>query len=36
VIDKAAGTVKSRLHRAGRRLRVLIEKEYPDLRLSDD
>jgi len=36
VIDKAPGTVKSRLHRAGRRLRALIEAEYPDLRTEDD
>ena len=36
VIDKAPGTVKSRLHRAGRRLRHLIEAEYPDLRTEDD
>ena len=36
VIDRAPGTVKSRLHRAGRRLRAVIEKEYPHLRLPDD
>jgi RNA polymerase sigma-70 factor (ECF subfamily) len=30
-IDKPAGTVKSRLHRAGKRLRDLIEREYPQL-----
>ena len=35
-IGKPAGTVKSRLHRAGRRLRDLIEKEYSHLRLPDD
>jgi RNA polymerase sigma-70 factor (ECF subfamily) len=35
-IGKPAGTVKSRLHRAGRRLRDLIEKEYPHLRWPDD
>ena len=31
-IGKPPGTVKSRLHRAGRRLRELIEKKYPELR----
>jgi RNA polymerase sigma-70 factor (ECF subfamily) len=36
VIDRAPGTVKSRLHRAGRRLRDVIEKDYPQLRTSDD
>jgi RNA polymerase sigma-70 factor (ECF subfamily) len=36
VIDKAPGTVKSRLHRAGRRLREVIEKDYPHLRMLDD
>ena len=36
VIDKAPGTVKSRLHRAGRRLRAVIETEYSHLRLPDD
>ena len=36
VIGKAPGTVKSRLHRAGRRLRAVIEKEYPHLRMPDD
>ena len=36
VIDKAPGTVKSRLHRAGRRLRDIIEKQYPHLRMTDD
>jgi len=35
-IGKAPGTVKSRLHRAGRRLRAVIEKEYPHLRMPDD
>ena len=30
-IGKPAGTVKSRLHRASRRLRELVEKEYPEL-----
>lgn len=32
VIGKPAGTVKSRLHRAGRRLRAVIEARYPELR----
>lgn len=32
VINRSRGTVKSRLHRAGRRLRELIEREFPDLR----
>jgi RNA polymerase sigma-70 factor (ECF subfamily) len=36
VIDKAPGTVKSRLNRASRRLRELIEREYPELRYDDD
>jgi RNA polymerase sigma-70 factor (ECF subfamily) len=36
VIDRAPGTVKSRLHRAGRRLRDVIEKDYPHLRTPDD
>jgi RNA polymerase sigma-70 factor (ECF subfamily) len=36
VIGKAPGTVKSRLHRAGQRLRELIEQDYPHLRTSDD
>ncbi len=36
VIDRAPGTVKSRLYRAGRRLRDVIEKEYPHLRMPDD
>ena len=36
VIGKAPGTVKSRLHRAGRRLRGVIENEYPQLRMPDD
>ncbi len=30
-IDRPAGTVKSRLHRALRRLRHVIESQYPDL-----
>jgi len=30
-IGKPAGTVKSRLHRAGRRLRDLVEAKYPEL-----
>jgi RNA polymerase sigma-70 factor (ECF subfamily) len=33
VIGKAPGTVKSRLHRAGRRLRDVIERDFPQLRL---
>ena len=32
-IGKAPGTVKSRLHRAGQRLRHVIELDYPELRL---
>lgn len=32
VIGKAPGTVKSRLHRAGGRLRTVIEARYPGLR----
>ena len=36
IIERPHGTVKSRLHRAGRRLRDLIEKEYPHLRWRDD
>lgn len=32
VIGKAPGTVKSRLHRAGGRLRTVIETRYPSLR----
>ena len=36
VIDRPAGTVKSRLHRAGRRLRAVIERDYPHLRSPDD
>ena len=32
VMDRPAGTVKSRLHRASRRLRELIEANYPELR----
>jgi RNA polymerase sigma-70 factor (ECF subfamily) len=35
VIDKAPGTVKSRLHRAGARLRTVIETAYPHLRSPD-
>jgi RNA polymerase sigma factor (sigma-70 family) len=35
VIERPAGTVKSRLHRAGRRLKTIIETEYPHLRLPD-
>lgn len=31
VIGKPAGTVKSRLHRAGRRLRAVVEEKYPQL-----
>ena len=31
-LDAPAGTVKSRLHRASRRLRDVIEHRYPDLR----
>jgi RNA polymerase sigma-70 factor (ECF subfamily) len=34
-IDAPAGTVKSRLHRAGKRLRDVIERKYPDLRERD-
>jgi RNA polymerase sigma-70 factor (ECF subfamily) len=36
VIERPAGTVKSRLHRAGRRLRAVIERDYPHLRWPDD
>jgi RNA polymerase sigma-70 factor (ECF subfamily) len=36
VIDKAPGTVKSRLSRASARLREVIEREYPELRDGDD
>jgi RNA polymerase sigma-70 factor (ECF subfamily) len=36
VIERAPGTVKSRLHRAGRRLKTIIETDYPHLRLPDD
>jgi RNA polymerase sigma-70 factor (ECF subfamily) len=32
IIGKAPGTVKSRLHRAGRRLRDVIERDFPELR----
>jgi RNA polymerase sigma-70 factor (ECF subfamily) len=35
-IGKPAGTVKSRLHRAGQRLRAVIEQKYPQLRERDD
>ncbi len=31
VVGTAPGTVKSRLHRAGKRLKELIEREYPQL-----
>lgn len=31
-IGKPPGTVKSRLHRAGRRLRHVIESNYPELK----
>jgi RNA polymerase sigma-70 factor (ECF subfamily) len=31
-IGRPAGTVKSRLHRAGQRLRAVIERKYPELR----
>ena len=33
IIGKAPGTVKSRLHRAGQRLRHVIERDYPQLRM---
>jgi RNA polymerase sigma factor (sigma-70 family) len=36
VIDKAPGTVKSRLSRASGRLRDVIERDYPHLRYGDD
>jgi RNA polymerase sigma factor (sigma-70 family) len=36
VIDKAPGTVKSRLSRASGRLRAVIERDYPHLRYADD
>jgi RNA polymerase sigma-70 factor (ECF subfamily) len=36
VIGRPAGTVKSRLHRAGRRLREIIETDYPELRDAND
>jgi RNA polymerase sigma-70 factor (ECF subfamily) len=36
VIDKAPGTVKSRLSRASSRLRSVIERDYPHLRYGDD
>ena len=35
-IGRPAGTVKSRLHRAGRRLREVIEQRYPQLRETAD
>lgn len=35
VIGKAPGTVKSRLSRAGGRLRTIIERDYPSLRPED-
>jgi RNA polymerase sigma factor (sigma-70 family) len=35
-LNKPAGTVKSRLHRAGKRLREIIERDYPELRDADD
>lgn len=35
-IGRPAGTVKSRLHRAGKRLREVIERRYPDLREHGD
>ena len=35
VIDRPAGTVKSRLHRASARLREVIEREFPELREND-
>jgi RNA polymerase sigma-70 factor (ECF subfamily) len=35
-IGRPAGTVKSRLHRASQRLRVIIETKYPDLREPSD
>ena len=34
-IGKAPGTVKSRLSRAGRRLREIVERDYPSLRPED-
>ena len=34
-IGKAPGTVKSRLFRAGRRLREIVERDYPSLRPED-
>jgi RNA polymerase sigma-70 factor (ECF subfamily) len=36
VIGRQPGTVKSRLHRASRRLLRLIEAEYPELRVRND
>lgn len=35
-LNKPAGTVKSRLFRASRRLRQIIERDYPELRDADD
>jgi len=35
-IDRPAGTVKSRLHRASQHLRRVIEREYPELREAHD
>ncbi len=35
-IGRPPGTVKSRLHRAGQRLRAVIETKYPRLREGDD
>jgi RNA polymerase sigma-70 factor (ECF subfamily) len=35
-IGRPAGTVKSRLHRAGKRLREVIEEKYPELRERTD
>jgi RNA polymerase sigma-70 factor, ECF subfamily len=35
IIDRPAGTVKSRLHRASARLREVIEREFPELREND-
>ena len=35
VIERPAGTVKSRLHRACARLREVIERDYPELRDND-
>jgi RNA polymerase sigma-70 factor (ECF subfamily) len=35
VLERPAGTVKSRLHRASARLRTVIEEEFPELREDD-